>query len=385
MQFIKCTREALLKPLQIVGGIVEGRQTLPILSNILINANGSEVNFTTTDLEIQIRTSAQIGIGSEAVSATVPAAKLIALLTALPNASTEVSMLTEGKKVMLRANNSRYTLSQMAAEEYPVLPMAEVEHTFTLPANTFKHLMQMVHFSMAQQDIRYYLNGMLLSIDNGLVRSVATDGHRLACCDAPVELNLELEQPIEAILPRKTVHQLIKLLPDTDEPVQVELCKTQARFTFGAIEFLSKLVDGKYPDYNRVIPQGNDKIFVTNREQLIGALKRAAILANEKFKGLRWLITPGKLQIQSANSEMEEAVEEIDINYDGEELDLGFNVVYLLDVLGNLKNTDVRFAFANNQGATLLTMPESEQFRYVLMPMRIGCRADQPSRSFKQP
>lgn len=371
MQFIKCTREALLKPLQIVGGIVEGRQTLPILSNILINANGSEVNFTTTDLEIQIRTSAQIGIGSEAVSATVPAAKLIALLTALPNASTEVSMLTEGKKVMLRANNSRYTLSQMAAEEYPVLPMAEVEHTFTLPANTFKHLMQMVHFSMAQQDIRYYLNGMLLSIDNGLVRSVATDGHRLACCDASIELNLELDKPIEAILPRKTVHQLIKLLPDTDEPVQVELCKTQARFTFGAIEFLSKLVDGKYPDYNRVIPQGNDKIFVTNREQLIGALKRAAILANEKFKGLRWLITPGKLQIQSANSEMEEAVEEIDINYDGEELDLGFNVVYLLDVLGNLKNTDVRFAFANNQGATLLTMPESEQFRYVLMPMRI--------------
>ena len=212
---------------------------------------------------------------------------------------------------------------------------------------------------------------MLLSIDNGMVRTVATDGHRLACCDASIELNLELDKPIEAILPRKTVHQLIKLLPDTDEPVQVELCKTQARFTFGAIEFLSKLVDGKYPDYNRVIPQGNDKIFVTNREQLIGALKRAAILANEKFKGLRWLITPGKLQIQSANSEMEEAVEEIDINYDGEELDLGFNVVYLLDVLGNLKNTDVRFAFANNQGATLLTMPESEQFRYVLMPMRI--------------
>lgn len=371
MQFIQSTREALLKPLQIVGGIVEGRQTLPILSNILVNANGSEVTFTTTDLEIQIRTSAQIGVGTDPVTVTVPAAKLIALLTALPSASTEVSMLTEGKKVMLRANNSRFTLSQMAAEEYPVLPVAEIDYTFSLPANVLKHLMQMVHFAMAQQDIRYYLNGMLLSIDKGLVRAVATDGHRLACCDAPLEIETGVERPIEAILPRKTVHQLMKLLPDTDDPVKLEVSKTQARFTFGNIEFLTKLVDGKYPDYNRVIPQNNDKIFLINREELIGALKRAAILANEKFKGLRWLVTPGSLHIQSANSEMEEADEEIAINYEGEELDLGFNVVYLLDALGNLKNTEVRFAFANNQGATLLTMPESEQFRYVLMPMRI--------------
>ena len=371
MQFIQSTREALLKPLQIVGGIVEGRQTLPILSNILVNANGSEVTFTTTDLEIQIRTSAQIGVGTDPVTVTVPAAKLIALLTALPSASTEVSMLTEGKKVMLRANNSRFTLSQMAAEEYPVLPVAEIDYTFSLPANVLKHLMQMVHFAMAQQDIRYYLNGMLLSIDKGLVRAVATDGHRLACCDAPLEIETGVESPIEAILPRKTVHQLMKLLPDTDDPVKLEVSKTQARFTFGNIEFLTKLVDGKYPDYNRVIPQNNDKIFLINREELIGALKRAAILANEKFKGLRWLVTPSSLHIQSANSEMEEADEEIAINYEGEELDLGFNVVYLLDALGNLKNTEVRFAFANNQGATLLTMPESEQFRYVLMPMRI--------------
>ena len=163
----------------------------------------------------------------------------------------------------------------------------------------------------------------------------------------------------------------MKLLPDTDDPVKLEINKMQARFSFGNIEFLSKLVDGKYPDYNRVIPQNNDKIFLVNREELIGALKRAAILANEKFKGLRWLISPGTLKIQSANSEMEEADEEISINYEGDELDLGFNVVYLLDVLGNLKNTEVRFAFASNQGATLLTMPESEQFRYVLMPMRI--------------
>lgn len=369
MQFIKCTREALLKPLQTVGGIVEGRQTLPILTNILIHQQQDSVEFTTTDLEIQIKTTANVGVGGENITTTVPAAKLIALLTALPNSGTEVSLETSDKKVILRANNARYTLTKFAAEEYPELPTYATETSFTLPAQTLKHLMQMVHFSMAQQDARYYLNGLLLVAANGLVRAVATDGHRLACCDANCELTLDTQ--IEAILPRKTVHQLIKLLPDTDAPVHIELGKTQARFTFGDIVFLTKLVEGKFPDYNRVIPVNNDKIFEVNREELIGALKRAAILANEKFKGLRWLITAGKLQIQSVNAEMEEAVEELSINYDGLELDLGFNVVYLLDVLSNIKNTDVRFAFSNAQGATLLTLPGSEEFRYVLMPMRI--------------
>ena len=201
------------------------------------------------------------------------------------------------------------------------------------------------------------------------MRAVATDGHRLACCDDNSEI--EFDGSIEAILPRKTVQQLMKLLPDTDAEVLVEIGKSQARFVFGDIDFLTKLVEGKFPDYNRVIPQNNDKTFLVNREELIGALRRAAILANEKFKGLRWIITPGCLKVQSANSEMEEAEEQIAINYDGPDLDVGFNVVYLLDVLGNLKNNEVRFSLSNAQGATLLTMPDSELFRYVLMPMRI--------------
>ena len=210
---------------------------------------------------------------------------------------------------------------------------------------------------------------MLLVVQNKKVRAVATDGHRLACCDDNSEI--EFDGNIEAILPRKTVQQLMKLLPDTDTEVLVEIGKSQARFVFGDIDFLTKLVEGKFPDYNRVIPQNNDKTFLVNREELIGALRRAAILANEKFKGLRWIITPGCLKVQSANSEMEEAEEQIAINYDGPDLDVGFNVVYLLDVLGNLKNTEVRFSLSNAQGATLLTMPDSELFRYVLMPMRI--------------
>lgn len=372
MQFIKCTRDALLKPVQIVGGIVEGRQTLPILANVLISKNGDQVHFTTTDLEIQVKTTASLGIGADSVATTLPAAKLTALLTALPSAGTEISLEKNDKKIVLRANNSKFSLVPMPAQDYPELPMSEMLMSFTISSQVLKYIMQMVHFSMAQQDVRYYLNGLLLVAGSGYLRAVATDGHRLACCDTACDINLGDDQPpVESILPRKSVLQLIKLLPDNDNPVQVELGKSQACFKFGEIEFLTKLVDGKYPDYRRVIPTGNDKIFLIDREKLIGALRRAAILANEKFKGLRWLVSPGKLQIQSANSEMEEATEEIEINYDGDELDLGFNVTYLLDVLSNLKNSEVRFAFSNAQGATLLTMPESEQFRYVLMPMRI--------------
>ncbi|MGN1208946.1 MAG: DNA polymerase III subunit beta [Duodenibacillus sp.] len=369
MQFIKCTREALLKPLQTVGGIVEGRQTLPILANILLKKTGESVCFSTTDLEIQIRTTAPVGVGEEEVSTTLPAAKLIALLTALPSQGTEVSLETVENKVVLRAGKSRYTLAPLDAANYPELPPAQASVEVTIPSQTLKHLMQMVHFAMAQQDVRYYLNGMLLVVESGRVRAVATDGHRLALCDA--ECDLQLEEPFQVILPRKSIHQLLKLLPDTDAPVLVKLGTQQARFHFGDIEFQTKVVEGRFPDYNRVIPKNNDKIFLVNREELIGSLKRAAILANEKFKGLRWIVSEDKLQIQSTNSDMEEAVEEILIDYKGENLDLGFNVLYLLDVLGNLKNSEVRFSFSSSQGATLLTMPESNQFCYVLMPMRI--------------
>lgn len=373
MQFIKCSREALLKPLSMVSGIIEGRQTLPILANVLFSKKGENVTFSTTDLDIQIKTTAPVGCGAEDFKTTLPAAKLTAILNALSKNDEEVTLETNDKKMVLRSGASRFSLAQLAADEYPELPTNEMPTSFSLPASTLKYLLQMVHFAMAQQDIRYYLNGLLFSVMSDRVRTVATDGHRLACCDNDTLVNVDLPngKSLDAILPRKTVLQLMKLLPDTEDSVKIELCETQARFTFGEIEFLSKLIDGKYPDYTRVIPQGNTKQFLINREALIGALRRTAILANEKFKGLRWFIGPGHLQIQSANADMEEAVEDIAIDYDDEDLDVGFNVTYLLDVLGNLKNTDVRFSFSTAQGASLLTMPESEQFKYVLMPMRI--------------
>lgn len=370
MPFIKCTRDALLKPLQIVGGIIEGRQSVAILSNILVEKMNEKVTFTATDLEIQTQVTADVGDGEGEVKTTLPAAKLTALLNAITGQGTEVTLEDEGRHVVLRSgNDARFSLAPLAADGYPKLTAGTMDAEISVPAAVLKHIIQMVHFAMAQQDVRYYLNGLLLVIDGSTIRAVATDGHRLACCDSELESASSVR--VEAILPRKTVMQLLKMLPDNNDPVKVEICAQQARFTFGNTIFLTKLIDGKFPDYNRVIPVNNDKKFLINREALIGALRRAAILTNEKFKGLRWVINPGKLHIQSANSEMEEAAEDIPINYDGDVLDLGFNVTYLLDVLGNLKNTEVCFAFANSQGATLLTMPESEQFRYVLMPMRI--------------
>lgn len=369
MQFIKCSREALLKPLMTVCGIIEGRQTMPILSNVLINKEGTNVSFTTTDLDIQIKTKAAVGVGDENIQTTLPASKLTAILNALQKSDTDITLETNEKKIMLRAGTSRFSLAQLSASEYPNLTTAEMTAHFSLPSSTLKYLLQMVHFAMAQQDIRFYLNGLLLVVNHDKVSTVSTDGHRLACCDYPCEI--AIEKTIEAILPRKTVLQLMKLLPDNDELIEIDISKTQARFSFSEIEFLTKLIDGKFPDYKRVIPTNNDKVILINREHLIGALRRTAILANEKFKGIRWFIGNGCLQIQSANSEMEEAIEEIPIDYTGEELDLGFNVTYLLDVLGNLKNSDIRFSFSTAQGATLLTMPDSDNFCYVLMPMRI--------------
>ncbi len=369
MQFIECGREALLKPLSVVGGIIEGRQTLPILANILVEKEGDNLTFTTTDLDIQIKTHAKIGFGAEPVKTTIPASKFISILTALPKSEEAISVDIEGKKVVLHAQTGRFALAQLNAEEYPSLPAIVAGKKFQMPASALKYLLQMVHFAMAQQDIRYYLNGLLLVVDPKFVRTVSTDGHRLACCE--VNCEVAIDAPFEVILPRKAVLQLMKLLPDTDELVNIEIGEEHAKFCFGDIEFIAKLINGKYPDYTRVIPTSNDKMFLVNREKLIGALRRVAILANEKFKGLRWLVSNGKLQIQSVNSDMEEAIETIDIDYNGEELDLGFNVTYLLDVLNNLRNTDVRFSFSSSHGASLLTMPESEQFRYVLMPMRI--------------
>jgi DNA polymerase-3 subunit beta len=367
MQMIKATRDAILRPLQTVAGIVERRHTLPILANVLVRKNGEQVTFLATDIEIQISTSAALGAGSGDVAITVNARKLIDILRALPDA--EVTLSATGKKLTVASGKSRFALQTLGPEDFPTVaadPAAAA--SITLPQKQLRHLFGMVHFAMAQQDIRYYLNGLLMVVDGGEVKVVATDGHRLAYCAAKIGGNLGHH---EVIVPRKTVLELQRLLADSDDPVTVDLSSNRIRFVFGEVELLSKLVEGKFPDYNRVIPQNYRKSLELPRETWAGALQRASILTSEKFKGVRFTLESGTLKVQSSNAEQEEAVEELDVDYAGEPLDIGFNVTYLLDVIANLKTDTVRLQLGDANSSALISVPDDDSFKYVVMPMRI--------------
>lgn len=367
MLIMKATRDAILRPLQNVAGIVERRHTLPILANVLVRKQGAQVSFVATDIEIQIRTTAELGSGREDAAITVNARKLIDILRSLPNG--EVSVSLASRRLTITSGKSRFALQTLGPEEFPtVAPSDQVTATFALPQKRLKHLFAMVHFAMAQQDIRYYLNGLLLVVDGPAVRVVATDGHRLAYCAADSGAPAGRS---EVIVPRKTVTELQRLLSDGDEPVEIAIAPNQIQLRFGDVELLSKLVEGKFPDYHRVIPTHYHKAIDLNREAWSGALNRAAILTSEKFKGVRFTLTPGQLRIQTTNAEQEEAIEELDVDYAGEPLDIGFNVGYLLDVLANLKDETLRVAFGDSNSSALISVPGDDSFKYVVMPMRI--------------
>ena len=369
MQFIKASRDAILKPLSTVAGIVERRHTLPILANVLLRKDGENVSFLATDVEIQIQTSAALGGGKESGATTVSARKLIDILRALPEGP-EVSIAVTNKKATITAGKSRFALQTLGAEEFPTVTVNErFSASFALPQNQLKHLFQMVHFAMAQQDIRYYLNGLLLVTDGDQVRVVATDGHRLAFCQAEVEGAALAKN--EVIIPRKTVLELQRLLSDGEESVMIDVSANQVRFRFGEVEMLSKLVEGKFPDYQRVIPTGYTKQMTVGRDVLAASLGRASILTSDKFRGVRLTLAPGTLRIQTSNAEQEEAVEEIEVDYAGEGLEIGFNVGYLQDVLGNLRTESVQVDLGDSNSSALITVPGDASFRYVVMPMRI--------------
>jgi DNA polymerase-3 subunit beta len=367
MQLVKAPRDAVLRPLQVVSGIVERRQTLPILANVLLRREGDRLSFTATDLEIQIQTSADFGASKEAAATTVSARKLVDILRALPDG--EVQLAYANRKLSVQSGRSKFQLQTLPAEEYPAVAQAQATVDFTIPASSLKYLLSMVHYAMAAQDIRYYLNGMLLVVEGKRVRGVATDGHRLALCE--FEREEAASGAVEVIVPRKTVQELARLLPDGEDAVRVQVAPNQVRFNFGEIEFVSKLVEGKFPDYAKVVPTNNPKTFLIDRAELMQALSRAAILTTDKFKGVRWVLTPGALKVSSTNTDQEEALEEIEVEYEGDSLDIGFNVTYLLDVLNNLKAEKVRIALGDALGSALITLPDSERFKYVVMPMRI--------------
>src|SRR3990170_4040014 len=338
MVLVKAKRDELLGPLSAVSGIIERRHTLPILSNVLIECGVGALSFLATDIEIQITSRGTLESSGEARSVTVGARKLVDILRALPE-SAEVTLQQQDKRLLVKAGKSRFVLQTLPAEDYPRLakPAGDVAR-FSLKQKDLRRLLGLVQYSMAQQDIRYYLNGLLMVVEVKALKLIATDGHRLAFASMALEAKLPRQ---EGIVPRKTVLELAKLLSDSDAEVRIELSSAQASFAFGAVELVSKLIDGKFPDYTRVIPVGHKNQLTLGRDVLRQALMRAAILSNKKSRGGRWFLPDASLKIVSSNTEQEEAEETLEVAYTGDALDIGFNVNYLLDVLNNVAGSEV--------------------------------------------
>jgi len=368
MIVLKATQEKILGALQSVSGIVERRHTLPILANVLLRKSGKQVEFTTSDLEIQVRTTQELGGDEAGFNTTVGARKLIDILRSLP-ADQLVSLSAAQNKLTLQAGKSRFTLQTLPAEDFPLVnESVDFGPSFSVPQKTLRSLVNQVHFAMAVHDIRYYLNGILFIAEGKQLTLVATDGHRLALAQATLDNEVPKQ---EVILPRKTVLELQRLLRDEDTPIEMRFAANQAKFSFSGMEFVTKLVEGKFPDYNRVIPKNHKNSVVMGRAPLLSSLQRAAILTSEKFKGVRINIEPGTLRIASSNAEQEEAKEELEIDYNGDAIEIGFNVTYLMDALANMGSEMIKLELQDTAASALFTVPDQPGFKYVVMPMRI--------------
>ncbi len=368
MIVLKSTQDQVLSVLQSVAGIVERRHTLPVLANVLIRKTGNSVQLTTSDLEIQIRTTAELGGDNGNFTTTVGARKLIDILRTMP-ADQTVSLESTQNKLVLKGGKSRFTLQTLPAEDFPLVQEApSFGPTFSVPQKTLKDLMNQVSFAMAVHDIRYYLNGILFVAEGKQLSLVATDGHRLAYASATLDVEVPRQ---EVILPRKTVLELQRLLSDTEGAIEMRFASNQAKFSFDGMGFVTKLVEGKYPDYNRVIPKNHRNHSTLGRVPLLACLQRTAILTSEKFKGVRLNVEPGLLRVASNNAEQEEAVDELDIDYSGDAIEIGFNVTYLIDALSNMSQEMVKLELQDSNNSALLTNPENNAFKYVVMPMRI--------------
>ena len=368
MIVLKAPQDKLLAALQSVAGIVERRHTLPILANVLIRKTGSQVQLTTSDLEIQIRTHAELGGDEGDFTTTIGARKLIDILRTMPVEQT-VSLESSASKLVLKSGKSRFTLQSLPAEDFPLVQeAANFGPVFSVPQKTLKDLLGQVSFAMALHDIRYYLNGILFVAEGKQLSLVATDGHRLAFASATLDVEVPRQ---EVILPRKTVLEMQRLLSDAEGAIDMQFASNQAKFSFDGMEFVTKLVEGKFPDYNRVIPKNHKNSVTLGRATLLASLQRTAILTSEKFKGVRLNIEPGTLRIASNNAEQEEAQDELDIDYGGDAIEIGFNVTYLIDALANMNQDMVTLELADSNSSALFTIPENASFKYVVMPMRI--------------
>lgn len=367
MQFA-ISRETLLRPLQLVSGSLGGRPTLPILSNVLLIVEDGRLSMTGTDLEVEMIGRVALEGTVQPGKTTVPARKLLDICRGLPE-SAPINFVLEGDRLILRSGRSRFSLSTLPAEEFPNIEDWESLLEFDISQLELKRLIDSTLFSMASQDVRYYLNGMLFEATGRSLRTVATDGHRLATCRRDVVTQELPEQQL--ILPRKGVLELVRLLENEDKPIRLQMGRNNLRAVSEGFVFTSKLVDGRFPDYRRVMPRNSDKYVLADREGLRQAFARAAILSNDKLRGVRLNLQPNLLRITANNPEQEEAEELLDVSYPGPELEIGFNVSYVLDVLNTLKCEQIKISLTDANSSALLEDASSDAALYVVMPMRL--------------
>jgi DNA polymerase-3 subunit beta len=354
-----------------VAGVVERRQTLPILANVLLVLKEDWLSLTGTDLEVELVGRIQLAVaGEESGEVTVPARKLLDICKSLPEGS-DIKFSAKENKVAVRSGSSRFTLSTLPAREFPNVENSIGTHQLTLKQGQLKRLIDRTGFAMAQQDVRYYLNGMLWELDSKQLRVVATDGHRLAMCTLKDKISVTGEGGVQMILPRKGVLELARLLVDDKAEIQINIGSNHIRATTGDFTFTSKLVDGKFPDYEKVVPRSPTNILKGSRQELRQAFTRTAILSNEKFRGVRLKLTANTLDIVANNPEQEEAEETVPVDYSGETLEIGFNVSYLLDVLGVLSGDQIKLSLADPNSSALLEESDEGDSLYVVMPMRL--------------
>jgi DNA polymerase III subunit beta len=367
MKFV-VSREALLKPLQLVAGVVERRQTLPVLSNVLIVLNGDQLSLTGTDLEVEIIGRVHLEQAGESGEITVPARKLVDICRSLPDDS-KIEFLQEDTRIIVKSGRSRFTLSTLPASDFPNVEDSPGNLRFSCAQQEIKRLIERTAFAMAQQDVRYYLNGMLWEVRQDQLRVVATDGHRMAMCTRAIAV--ETTDVTQAILPRKGVLELSRLLDDSTAQVEVTMSGNHIRVTSVDYTFTSKLVDGKFPEYERVLPRGGNKTIIGSRLELKQAFGRTAILSNEKYRGVRLLLSDGLLTIVANNPEQEEAEEQVVVDYAGDSLEVGFNVSYLQDVTNVIQNENIKITLSDANSSALLEEPDNSDSLYVVMPMRL--------------
>ena len=360
-------REDLLAPLQQVIGAVERRQTLPILGNVLLKSTGGDLTLTATDLEIEM-VSTITADNSEDFQTTIPARKLLDICKALPEGAS-IDFTIEDNRVSLNSARSRFTLASLPAQDFPGLDEIEEQQSFSIPQRELKNLFDKTSFAMAQQDVRYYLNGILMELTPGKVKLVATDGHRLALSETELETGVDDEKQI--IVPRKAVLELSRLLESGDNPARCVLSQNHLRLEIGSLVFTTKLIDGKFPDYQRVIPVDGNKTMEVERDTLKQSMSRIAILSNEKYRGIRLSLSRGNLSIQANNPDQEEAEEELPVDYDETELEIGFNVTYLIDVLNVLDSQRVQIKLKDSNSSAIIHDSEDSSNLYVVMPMRL--------------